>query len=125
MPARMYRGKAGTWSQPNKRRRARDPEWRDDRRFVDKKLGVNFHGYRHQILVINEVSAADTAGIVKRDSGGKPIVSFDHGRLEVVRRSVDRGYSEARIGAVHYALTHNIAALVTMDCDGEHEQHRI
>jgi glycosyltransferase involved in cell wall biosynthesis len=81
--------------------------------------------YSPHILVINDGSTDGTAGILKRFTRGKPMVNFGHGTLEVISHPVNRGYGAALISAFQYALTHDIEVLVTMDCDGQHEPHRI
>ncbi len=77
------------------------------------------------ILVVNDGSTDETAGILKRFSRGKPMVNFGHGKFEVISHPVNRGYGAALISAFQYALAHDIEVLVTMDCDGQHEPHRL
>jgi dolichol-phosphate mannosyltransferase len=70
--------------------------------------------YSSHILVVNDGSTDHTADLLARQSG-----------TEVITHSHNRGYGAALISAFEYALCHGFDALVTMDCDGQHEPARI
>jgi dolichol-phosphate mannosyltransferase len=56
---------------------------------------------------------------------GRPVVDFGNGKLHVITHPMNRGYGAALISAFQFALNNDVEVLVTMDCDGQHEPHRI
>jgi dolichol-phosphate mannosyltransferase len=70
--------------------------------------------YCAEILVVNDGSTDETAVLLDQD---KEIHRIDH--------PVNQGYGAALISAFAFALEHGYDALVTMDCDGQHEPARI
>src|SRR5262249_13383357 len=70
--------------------------------------------YSEHILVVNDGSTDRTAELLARQPG-----------LHVVTHPVNRGYGAAIVSAFDFALAHGCEALVTMDCDGQHEPARI
>jgi dolichol-phosphate mannosyltransferase len=70
--------------------------------------------YSSHILVVNDGSTDHTADLLARQSG-----------IEVITHPHNRGYGAALVSAFQYALCRGFDALVTMDCDGQHEPARI
>ncbi|HZU34806.1 MAG TPA: glycosyltransferase family 2 protein [Gemmataceae bacterium] len=70
--------------------------------------------YSPDILVINDGSTDRTSELLAKQPG-----------LRIVTHSQNRGYGAALVSAFDYALSHSFDALVTMDCDGQHEPARI
>ncbi len=70
--------------------------------------------YGYDILVIDDGSTDNTPEIL----GSIP-------NLRIVRHDKNRGYGAALVSAFRYFLDHDYDALVTMDCDGQHEPKRI
>lgn len=72
--------------------------------------------YAEHILVVNDGSADGTAELLSQQKD-----------LHVITHPQNRGYGAAIISAMGYALAHqyHYDALVTMDCDGQHEPARI
>ncbi len=81
--------------------------------------------YSPHVLIVNDGSTDRTAQILARYSGAQPEADFGSWKLRVLTHPANRGYGAALISAFRYALTHPINVLVTMDCDGQHEPHRI
>src|SRR5262249_9129835 len=81
--------------------------------------------YSPNILVVNDGSTDHTARILKRFGRGKQLLNFGQVKLDVITHPVNQGYGAALISAFQYALAHDSEVLVTMDCDGQHEPHRI
>jgi dolichol-phosphate mannosyltransferase len=81
--------------------------------------------YSANILVVNDGSTDRTGEILNRYLKGRPVAEFGPSTLRVLTHSSNRGYGAALISAFCYALTHLFEVLVTMDCDGQHEPHRI
>jgi dolichol-phosphate mannosyltransferase len=70
--------------------------------------------YCPEILVVNDGSTDRTAELLARQSN-----------LHVITHDRNRGYGAALISAFDFAIQHGYDALVTMDCDGQHEPSRI
>src|SRR6266851_2462890 len=81
--------------------------------------------YSPNLLVVNDGSTDGTARILRRHTHGRPVVDFGNGKLHVVTHAANRGYGAALISAFRFAQSHDVEVLVTMDCDGQHEPHRI
>ena len=62
------------------------------------------------ILVIDDGSTDDTPAVLRGLSG-----------IQVLTHSPNRGYGAALQSAFDYAIAHGYEALVTIDCDGQHE----
>ena len=75
---------------------------REVRRFAD------------DILVVNDGSTDRSPELLAQETG-----------LHVITHPVNRGYGAAIRSAMAYAVAHHYHALVTMDCDGQHEPARI
>jgi len=70
--------------------------------------------YSPDVLVVDDGSSDGTPGILQRIDG-----------IRVVRHPQNAGYGAALRTAFEYTLEHGFDALVTIDCDGQHEPHRI
>jgi glycosyltransferase involved in cell wall biosynthesis len=70
--------------------------------------------YAPHLLIINDGSTDRTPALLAR-----------HPELEVVNHPKNRGYGAALISAFDYTLKSDYDALITMDCDGQHEPARI
>lgn len=70
--------------------------------------------YGSDVLVVDDGSTDATPAIVQAIPN-----------LHLVRHEKNRGYGAALISAFRYFLEHDYDALVTMDCDGQHEPKRI
>ncbi len=66
--------------------------------------------YAQDILVVDDGSSDATPEILKTIDG-----------IHVVTHDQNAGYGAALNSAFHYAITHNYDALVTIDCDGQHQ----
>ncbi|MBL8852292.1 MAG: glycosyltransferase family 2 protein [Planctomycetaceae bacterium] len=66
------------------------------------------------VLVVDDGSSDDTPRILQEIEG-----------IRVVRHAQNAGYGAALRTAFEYTLEHGFDALVTIDCDGQHEPHRI
>ena len=81
--------------------------------------------YSPNILIVNDGSTDRTGRILARYTKGLSEADFGSNSLRVLTHSSNRGYGAALISAFNYALAHPVDVLVTMDCDGQHEPHRI
>jgi dolichol-phosphate mannosyltransferase len=81
--------------------------------------------YSPHILVVNDGSTDRTGQILARYTRCRAEANCGSHSLRVLTHSSNQGYGAALISAFQYALTHPIDVLVTMDCDGQHEPHRI
>lgn len=70
--------------------------------------------YAPHILVVDDGSTDGTDQVLQRISG-----------IEVIRHPENRGYGAALRTAFAFAIEDNYEIVVTIDCDGQHEPHRI
>jgi dolichol-phosphate mannosyltransferase len=85
----------------------------NEARHVERVLG-EVRRYAEEILVVNDGSTDETPGILERQQD-----------LHLIKHLRNRGYGAAVLSALAYAQAHHYDALVTMDCDGQHEPARI
>lgn len=85
----------------------------NEERHLDSVL-AEVRRYSPHILVVNDGSTDRTAELLARQTG-----------LEVITHPQNRGYGAALISAFQHVLRSDYEVLVTMDCDGQHEPHRI
>ena len=71
-------------------------------------------GHDFEVLVVNDGS---------RDGTARGLARFPW--LQVVTHETNRGYGAALCSAFEFARQHNYDALVTIDCDGQHEPQLI
>jgi dolichol-phosphate mannosyltransferase len=81
--------------------------------------------YSPYILIIDDGSSDGTSRILARQFRGRSVVDYGNAKLHVVSHPRNRGYGAALISAFRFAQDHESEVLVTMDCDGQHEPHRI
>ncbi|TWT74383.1 glycosyltransferase family 2 protein [Allorhodopirellula solitaria] len=72
-----------------------------------------------RILVVDDGSTDGTAD--KLDGRQKAMPD----RIDVIHHTQNRGYGAGLQSAFGYTLDHGYAGLVTLDCDGQHQPHRI
>src|SRR5262245_39675852 len=70
--------------------------------------------YAEHLAVINDGSTDGTGELLARQDG-----------VTVLTHEANRGYGAAIVTAFQHALAEGYDALVTMDCDGQHEPSRI
>jgi dolichol-phosphate mannosyltransferase len=70
--------------------------------------------FSDDILVVNDGSTDRTPALLARQAN-----------LHLITHRGNKGYGAAIRSAMGYALAHHYDALVTMDCDGQHEPSRI
>jgi dolichol-phosphate mannosyltransferase len=85
----------------------------NEARHVERVL-AEVKRYAGDILVVNDGSTDGTAELLARQGG-----------IRLINHPTNRGYGAALISAFAYALEAGYDALVTMDCDGQHEPSRI
>ncbi|MFO1095860.1 MAG: glycosyltransferase family 2 protein [Planctomycetaceae bacterium] len=81
----------------------------------------------HVAPVIREVQRHSPDVLVVDDgsSDSTPQILAEIPGIRVVRHAQNAGYGAALRTAFEYTLEHGYDALVTIDCDGQHEPHRI
>ncbi len=70
------------------------------------------------ILVVNDGSTDRSAAILEAEQARD-------GRLGVIAHPENQGYGQSLIDGFAYALAHGYDAVVTMDCDAQHEPRQI
>ncbi|MSR32535.1 MAG: glycosyltransferase family 2 protein [Gemmataceae bacterium] len=70
--------------------------------------------FTSKIVVIDDGSTDDTSAILAKEKS-----------IERISHPVNRGYGAALISAFEFAIEQGVDALITMDCDGQHEPERI
>ncbi|WP_404306016.1 glycosyltransferase family 2 protein [Neorhodopirellula lusitana] len=86
--------------------------------YVDEVLDqVLMHAGR--ILVIDDGSSDGTSEKLRARQAEDPK------RISVIHHGKNRGYGAALQSAFKYTLEHDFAGVVTLDCDGQHQPHRI
>lgn len=59
------------------------------------------------------------------DPGSSAIAGTNLRQIEVIHHKQNRGYGAALQSAFRYTIEQGYAGLVTLDCDGQHQPHRI
>ncbi len=72
-----------------------------------------------RILVVDDGSTDGTADKLDARRAASP------GRIDVIHHPQNRGYGAGLQSAFAYTLEHGYAGIVTLDCDGQHQPHRI
>ena len=86
--------------------------------YVDEVLDqVLRHSGR--ILVVDDGSSDGTTEKLRQRRELQP------DQIEVIHHPENRGYGAALQSAFKFTLEHGFAGLVTLDCDGQHQPHRI
>jgi dolichol-phosphate mannosyltransferase len=85
----------------------------NEEKHLERVLG-EVRRYSGDILVIDDGSTDCTPELLARQSN-----------LHLIQHPRNRGYGAAIHSAMGYAQAHHYDALVTMDCDGQHEPARI
>lgn len=75
-----------------------------------------------RVLVVNDGSTDGTRE--KLDARAAQSISDDR-QLSVVHHQANRGYGAALQTAFAIAIEHDFEGVVTLDCDGQHQPHRI
>lgn len=75
--------------------------------------------YSDRVLVVDDGSTDGTG--VKLDSRRAALPD----RIDVIHHPQNRGYGAGLQSAFAYTLEHGFAGVVTLDCDGQHQPHRI
>jgi dolichol-phosphate mannosyltransferase len=85
----------------------------NEERYIEPVLAA-VRRFGPEILVVNDGSTDRTSVILAAEPG-----------LHVISHRHNLGYGAALRSAFGFALAHHFDALVTMDCDGQHEPERI
>jgi glycosyltransferase involved in cell wall biosynthesis len=82
---------------------------------------------RHVDGVLDEVLRYSSHVLVVDDGSidGTDAILAKRNDIQVVRHAKNQGYGAGLRTAFNYALAHHYDALVTIDCDGQHEPQRI
>ncbi|TWU17040.1 Undecaprenyl-phosphate mannosyltransferase [Allorhodopirellula heiligendammensis] len=72
-----------------------------------------------RILVVDDGSTDGTAAKLDARQAALP------DRIDVIHHPQNRGYGAGLQSAFAYTLQHGYAGIVTLDCDGQHQPHRI
>ena len=82
---------------------------------------------RHVLDVLREVLKFSPHVLVIDDGSTDrtPLLLQETEHIRVVRHRKNQGYGAALRTAFEYTIEHGFDALVTIDCDGQHEPHRI
>jgi len=75
--------------------------------------------YSDRVLVVNDGSTDGTAARLQECRAERP------DRVAVVNHPSNRGYGAALQSVFAYTLEHGFDGVVTLDCDGQHQPHRI
>lgn len=86
--------------------------------YVDEVLDEVLR-HSDRILVVDDGS---TDGTTQKLDGR---VTAQPEQIAVIHHSVNRGYGAGLQSAFEYTLEHGYAGVVTLDCDGQHQPHRI
>ena len=86
-----------------------------------------FNEASHVTPVLNEVAryADDVLVVDDGSSDGTSELLAARDDIEVLTHSENRGYGAALHSAFQYAIEHEYGAVVTIDCDGQHQPQRI
>lgn len=85
----------------------------NEARHVERVLS-EVRRYAEHLAVVNDGSTDGTAELLARQDG-----------VAILTHEKNRGYGAAIVTAFQHALAEGYDALVTMDCDGQHEPSRI
>jgi glycosyltransferase involved in cell wall biosynthesis len=99
------------------------PVYNEDRHL--KEVLREVRRYSPNVLIVNDGSTDGTARILHDFLANRPKSDTERWNLQVLTHPVNRGYGAALISAFRYAVAHSYDVLVTMDCDGQHQPHRI
>jgi len=86
--------------------------------FVDEVLDEVLR-HSDQILVVDDGSSDGTTEKLRHRRGRQA------DQIDVIHHPHNRGYGAALRSAFEYTLQHDYAGVVTLDCDGQHQPHRI
>lgn len=86
--------------------------------YVDEVLDQVLR-HSERILVVDDGSSDGTTEKLQQRHEAQP------NQIEVIHHQVNRGYGAALQSAFQFTLDHGFAGLVTLDCDGQHQPHRI
>lgn len=86
--------------------------------YVDEVLDQVLR-HSDRVLVVDDGSSDGTTEKLRERRDAQPE------QIDVVHHSANRGYGAALQSAFAYTLEHRFAGIVTLDCDGQHQPHRI